>query len=215
MKKTTAQSKKILTPHDLLFKKSLENKEAATHFVKQYMPRDILSMIKLTTLEVQNITFIEQDLTTSASDVIFRVETTNREQAYLYFLLEHQRKAERLMPFRLLKYCLKLMDLHLQKYQTETLPLILPLVVYNGEKPYHFSMDIFDLFHESVREKARNTLVTPYPLLDLSQYNLDEVKDDSFIASLLTALKYGASKKMTPKALVKSLRMSPGQSHQR
>jgi len=203
MKKS--KPKKILTPHDLLFKKSLENKEAAVHFVQKYMPSDTLSLINLNRLEVQHVTFIEQDLTTSASDVIFRVETVKGEAAYLYFIFEHQRKADRTMPFRLLRYMIKLMELHLQKYQTELLPLVLPFLVFNGQTKYPYSLDIFDLFDESVREKARSTLVQPYPLLDLSQYNLDEVKDDAWIASLLAALKYGPSKKIAPKALVKNI----------
>jgi predicted transposase YdaD len=208
MKKSTTKNKKILSPHDKLFKKSLENPEAAEHFVKRYMPQDLLPLVNLTTLELQHITFIEDDFKSSASDVIFCVDTINGEKSYLYCLFEHQRKAEKLMPFRLLKYMVHLMDLHQRKYKTETLPLVAPLVIYNGESRYPYSMDLFDLFDDSMREKARNTLVKPYPLLDLSHYNTDDVKDDAWIASLLIALKYGASKKVSPKVLVENLRFS-------
>lgn len=208
MKKAKVKPKKILTPHDLLFKKSLETPEAAENFVKRYMPTEILSLIQLNTLELQHITFIEDDFKSSASDVIFQVDTVRGEKAYLYFLVEHQRKPEKFMSFRLLKYSVRLMDLHQRKYETEFLPLVVPLVIYNGESRFPYSMDIFDLFDESVREKAKKTLFNPYPLLDLSQYDTNEVKDDPWIASLLNALKYGASKKISPKALVEHLSFS-------
>lgn len=203
-----SKSKKILTPHDLLFKKSLETSEAAEHFVKRYMSAEILQLIQLNTLELQHITFIEDDFKSSASDVVFRVDTVKEEKAYLYFLIEHQRKAERFMSFRLLKYSVRLMDLHQKKYKTKYLPLVAPFVIYNGESKFPYSMDVFDLFNESVREEARKVLFNSYPLLDLSQYDTAEVNDDPWISSLLNALKYAASKKISPKALVEHLNVS-------
>lgn len=187
MKKLTSNPKKILTPHDLLFKKSLEHPEAAEHFVKRYMPTDILPLVQLNTLELQHITFIEDDFKSSASDVIFRVDTINSEKAYLYFLWEHQRKAEKFMPFRLHKYAVQLMDLHQRKYKSATLPLVVPFVIYNGDSRYPYSMDLFDLFDEAMRDKAKNTLLKPCPLLDLSHYNVKEVSDNAWIASLVRA----------------------------
>jgi hypothetical protein len=40
-------------------------------------------------------------------------------------------------------------------------------------------MDLFDLFDQQVRDKAKATLLNPYPLLDLSQ-NTRAIKDDSW-----------------------------------
>ena len=140
------KSKKTLTPHDKFFKKSLENPEAARHFLQQYLPKETLKIMNLDTLELQHVTFIDEDFKSSACDVIFRVNTLEEQDVYIYALLEHQRKPEKIMPFRLLKYMVRLLDLHLTKHKTEFLPLIVPLVIYNGETtPYPYSMNIFDL----------------------------------------------------------------------
>ena len=202
------KSKKILTPHDKFFKKSLENPEAAKHFLQQYLPKETLNLMKLNTLELQNVTFIDEDFKSTASDVVFRLHTIDDQEAYVYVLLEHQRKPEKLMSYRLLRYILRLFDLHLTKHKTDVLPLIVPLVIYNGDLSYNWSLDIFDLFPESLREIARNTLFKPYPLLDLSKYDTREVKDDAWISLLLNGLKYGPSKKISPKALVEHLRVA-------
>jgi len=206
MKKSKSKSKKVFTPHDKFFKKSLENPEAARHFIQHYLPKEMLALMNLDTLELQHITFIDEDFKSSACDVIFRINTLDGQEAYIYALLEHQRKPEKMMPFRLLKYIVRLFDLHLTKHNTESLPLIVPLVIYNGETtPYPYSMDIFDLFSPSLREKAKSALLGPYPLLDLSHYDTREIKDDAWIALLLNALKYGPSKKIPPKTLVEYL----------
>ena len=98
------------------------------------------------------------------------------------------------MPYRLLKYVIRLMDAHLIEHNTDELPLVLPLIIYNGDtKIYPYSMDIFDLFPPAVREQARNTLVAPYPLIDLNRFDTDEVKSD-WLSLLFNTLKYGPSK---------------------
>ncbi len=211
MKKTNTRSKKtpakkILSPHDRLFKKSLEHPQAAEHFIKHYLPKDILPLIKLNTLALQPMTFIENDLTSSACDVIFRLETIHEEKAYLYFLVEHQRKPDKGMAFRLLKYMIRLMDYHQRHTKVQTLPLVIPLVIYNGETRYPYSLDLFDLFDASLREKAKNTLFNPYPLVDLSQYHTDKIQENPWIAALFNALKYGAMKNISPQGLIEHLR---------
>jgi len=206
MKKS--KSKKMLSPHDKLFKKSLENPEAAEHFVKRYISVDILDLIQLQTLKLEQNSFVDDDLKSSASDVVFSVKTVQAKKAYLYFLIEHQRKPEKMMPFRLLKYMIRLMEVDGVKNKTATLPLVVPFVIYNGESRYPYSMDLLDLFDESVREKAKNVFFRPCPLLDLSQYDTDEVRHDPWLSGLLNALKYGASKKISPKALVERLHFS-------
>ncbi len=206
MKKTT--SEKRLSPHDKLFKKSLAHPEAAEHFVRRYMPADVLALVRLHTLKLEQNSFVDDELRASASDVIFSIETAQASKAYLYFLIEHQRRAEKNMPFRLLKYIIRLMDADQVKNKSTALPLVVPFVIYNGESRYPYSMDIFDLFDESVRGKAKEILFNPYFLLDLSQYNTLEIREDPWLSGLLNALKYGPSKKISPRTLVESLHFS-------
>lgn len=181
------------TPHDAFFKKALKHPKTAQHFLQRFLPKEALAMLRLESLEPQNISFIDEQLQESASDVLFRLQTQHQNTAYVYTLIEHQRKPDKGMPFRLLTYITQVMSYHLTQHKTDTLPLVLPLVIYNGHQAYRYSMDLFDLFSPEVREQAKATLMAPYPLLDLSQFDPREVRDDSWVSLMLNALKYGPS----------------------
>ena len=186
--------KKILTPHDLFFKKSLHNPQAAKQLLTRYLPKDIIALIDLNSLEPQNVSFIDDSLQATACDVAFRVKTKDGRDAYIYILIEHQRNPHQLLPFRLLKYIIQLMDVHLTQHKTNVLPLVIPLVIYNGERAYPYSMDLFDLFAPEDRQLAKDTLVAPYPLIDLNTFDARAIRDDSWVSIMLNALKYGPSK---------------------
>lgn len=197
-----------LTPHDAFFKRSLNDLQTAKHLLQQYLPKKTLSMLKLETIEVCKVEYIDKDLKKSASDVVLSVKTVNGETAYVYLLAEHMRSAQKALSFRILKYLVHIMDDHCRKYKTHILPLVFPLIIYNGDKsPYPFSMDIFDLFAPEHREQAINTLVAPYPLIDLSQTTDSDMPNDPWLMLLFNALKYGP-KKNDPEMVVKVIEVA-------
>lgn len=193
------------TPHDAFFKAALQNPKTAQHFLQCFLSPEALTLLRLETLEPQNVTFIEEHLQESAADILFRLQTHHEHTAYVYTLIEHQRKAEKAMPFRLLRYLIQIMRHHQEQHQTDQLPLVLPLLIYNGQQAYPYSLDLFDLFPPEVREHAQATLVAPYPLIDLSQFDTRAVRDDSWVALMLNALKYGPAN-ISPQALIKHLK---------
>lgn len=89
--------------HDKIFKKSMENPLVAQEFLNNYLPKDILKIIDSKTLKLEKDTFIEDDLTDSYSDVLLSCKF-NKQDGYIFLLLEHQSKPEHFMAFRLLKY---------------------------------------------------------------------------------------------------------------
>ena len=92
---------KILTPHDRFFKQSLQNPNAAKQLLTQYLPTESLALIDLDSLEPQSVSFIDDALQATACDVAFRVKTRDGRAAYVYTLVEHQRKPYKLLPFRM------------------------------------------------------------------------------------------------------------------
>ena len=173
---------------------SLQNPNTAKQLLTRYLPKESVALINLDSLEPQNATFIDDALQTSACDVAFRVKTVDERTAYVYLLIEHQRQPHKLLPFRLLKYIIQLMNRHLIQNETSVLPLVIPLVIYNGDRVYPYSMDLFDLFAPEDRQMAKDMLVAPYPLIDLNTLDVREIRDDSWVSIMLNALKYGPSK---------------------
>ena len=60
-----------------------------------------------------------------------------------------------------------IMEQHMKKTGRNKLPLIYPTILYTGEKPYPYSMDLFSLF-ENNKELAKKTLTSPYPYQSLT-----------------------------------------------
>lgn len=89
---------------------------------------------------------------------------------------------------------LQTMNGHLIQNETSVLPLVIPLVIYNGDRVYPYSMDLFDLFAPEDRQMAKDNLVAPYPLIDLNTLDARAIRDDSWVSIMLNALKYGPSK---------------------
>jgi predicted transposase/invertase (TIGR01784 family) len=139
-------SKKIHNPHDAYFKKALQNPICARHFLERFLSRDMIENFQLDTLKIEPTEFIDDELKKSASDILFRFLHKKGKPIYVYVQLEHQRQPERLLAFRVLKYKVRIIDYHLVTHQTEPLPIVIPLVIYNGETAYPYSTDLWDLF---------------------------------------------------------------------
>src|SRR5262249_40258349 len=117
------------------------------------------------------------------SDIVYRCEIDGRT-AYILFLIEHQSRPDRWLPFRQLQYKVGLMDQHLQQ-GGDTLPLILTLCLYHGKKsPYPYSVELFDLFKDPAL--ARKYLLY-CGLIDLTVMS-DEALQQHGVAALTECL---------------------------
>lgn len=151
--------------HDSFFRRSMSNPKVATEFFEQHLPAELIERVNLDTLELRNSTYIDKKLKNSISDIVYSVDISDKA-GYFYLLIEHQSSVDRLMPFRLLQYCVSLMDNHVRGSKSKTLPIVYPMLYYNGKRPYSGTMDLFELFGKEM-SLARRVLVGPYHLIDL------------------------------------------------
>jgi predicted transposase/invertase (TIGR01784 family) len=93
---------KIVNHHDKFFRASMQNIEVARDFFRVNLPKKILKKIKLKTLKLAPSQFVHQRLKQSITDILYTVETTSG-LGYLSLLIEHQKTAQKILPFRLLK----------------------------------------------------------------------------------------------------------------
>jgi predicted transposase/invertase (TIGR01784 family) len=92
-------------------------------------------------------------------------------------LVEHQSTPDKLMALRVLKYYMvAIMEHHIKKTDTDTLPIVHPIIFYTGNKSYNYSTDLFDLFGDK-KELAKDILWQPYRLIDLSKIPDEKLKE--------------------------------------
>ena len=81
------------TPHDAVFKTFLHHPETARDFLEIHLPADLQTLCDLNTLKLESESFIEADLRTCYSDVLWSVHTHDGE-GYVYVVIEHQSSAD-------------------------------------------------------------------------------------------------------------------------
>lgn len=159
--------------HDQIFRKALENPLVAHEFFDAHLPKHIKDILDLNSLKIQKESFVEPNLKTAISDVLFSARF-NDQDGYIYLLLEHQSTPNHFMAFRLFKYMLNICDRYITSNpKSKTLPLIYPLIFFNGQKQYNAPRSLWDLFAND--KLAREIWINNYKLV-----NVNEIPDSEF-----------------------------------
>ncbi len=188
-------SEELLNKHDELSRQFLSNVEVARDFLSQYLPKDILQMCDLSTINIESGSHVEHNLKKSYSDVVYRIDLYREHGqpcrcVYVYTLIEHQSNAQEIMPLRIAFYCLSVLQKHIDKYPDDVLklPIVVPLVFYHGEKsPYPYPCDIADMFAN--KDLYRKAPLGSFGLIDLTIKEDNELLKHKKLALLEIALK--------------------------
>ena len=105
-------------PHDSLFRKVFSEPAEAAGLLRTSVPPWLAGTLDWSSLTLMNASYVDDDLRTSESDLLYAVEQRPgdaepgeaRRSLRLYLLFEHQSTPDRLMRFRLLKYCCRIWD---------------------------------------------------------------------------------------------------------
>ncbi len=151
-------AKRDYTPHEGLFQKVFRAPENTRHFLKKHLDEDIQRHIDLSTLYLENTTYLDDDLKKHFSDLVFSVMLEGEEfpTAKVYLLFEHKGAPESLVGMQVLRYmALQWQDLYNQgKVAGGKLPPILPIVIYHGQDKWGIRtsfQDLVELPSESFR----------------------------------------------------------------
>ena len=186
----------IITPHDRFFRSMMIDPKVIREFFEQNLPAHIRTVINFDSIAAEKDSFIDDHLRLQIADLLYSVEFGG-QPGYLYILVEHQSTPDKLMPFRILQYIVAIMNHHLTKTGKSILPVVYPIIFYNGWKPYNCSTDIFDLFGEK-KELAKDILWKPCQLINLSKIPDEEFKDRLFYGVVAYIMKHIYEKGFLP-----------------
>ncbi|MBV4367978.1 Rpn family recombination-promoting nuclease/putative transposase [Erwinia phyllosphaerae] len=169
------------TPHDAFFKQYLSHVETAKDFLRIHVPVALLRDCDLNTLRLASGSFIEDNLRSCHSDVLYALKTKDGE-GYIYCLIEHQSSPDRQMSFRLMRYAIAAMQQHLDAGHKK-LPLVIPILFYHGAvSPYPYTMDWLQGF--SNPDLARQLYSCEFPLVDITAIADDKIITHRRVAML-------------------------------
>jgi len=184
---------KLVNPHDRFFKQVLSRQEAASDFLRHYLPAEVAELLDFSSLELSKDSFVDQELQAHFSDLLYQVDLRSSPEgdvpggkAYVYVLFEHKSYPEPLIALQLLRYMVRIWEQSLK--QGMRLAPIVPVVVYHGRAKWKADLAFGSLFEtpEAMMPFLPNYR---YWLCDLSHYSHEEIKGGVILRVALLALK--------------------------
>lgn len=175
------------TPHDAAFKGFMSKVDNARDFFDIHLPAHIKQLCHFDTLAITNTSFIDKQLRSRFSDVLYTVETQQGD-GYIYMLVEHQSSPDKLMGWRLMHYAFLAMNQHLQQGNKD-LPLVVPVLFYHGKvSPYPYAQPWTHCFHWP--DIATDLYSKTFPIVDITVIDDDELVNHRKVAVMELAMKH-------------------------
>ena len=185
---------KITNPHDAVFKQFLGKPEIAVDFLNQHLPTELLAALDLSTLTEQKDSFVDPALRQHFSDLLYQVQTGQKQPILLYLLFEHKSYPDRDVGFQLLRYKVRIWE-KAQAQKTPRLP-IFPLVVYHGREAWTVPRTFTSALDWGEEEPEIATWLRSYlpefsyHLVDLSALSDAEIKGGIWLRAFELVLKH-------------------------
>lgn len=138
-------SKPINDPHDRFFRETFSRREVAEGFLRCYLPPEVAAGMVWESLAIAKDSFVEKALRNHFSDLLYAIRHGDRT-IKIYLLLEHKSHPDAWVPLQLLRYQVRIWELHRKQQPKAPLPPILPLVLYHGKQRWQTPEHFLDLF---------------------------------------------------------------------
>lgn len=177
-------------PHDHFFRTSFSQPQIAQNYLHEYAPPKLVALLDTSHMALQNGTFIDDEMKSHQTDLLYQVPLKNGEAAFVYFLFEHKSYPDPLVAYQLLRYQVRIWERQLQT--EKRLSPIVPLVVYHGERPWQIDTDFASLLvaDETLLEDLRPHLPNfTYHLRDFSHLSSEEIRGELWLRTALATLR--------------------------
>lgn len=138
-------SEPLNDPHDSFFRETFSRREVAEGFLRGYLPAEIVAGIDWGTLAIAKDSFIEKSLRKHFSDLLYSAHH-QAQDIKIYLLVEHKSSPDAWVPLQLLRYLVRIWELHRKQNPKQPLPPVIPLVLYHGRTRWHGPEDFRALF---------------------------------------------------------------------
>jgi hypothetical protein len=172
------------SPHDALFHEVFSVPEDALGYLASVSPDGVADVLDWATLERYPATFKAVDTRGAHADLVHRVRIAGTKR-HLYLLLEHKSHADPLIALQVHRYVHRLIDKVRQDEPSDAgLALVLPVVVYHGDRAWDGGPQLPSLFR-----CPESLSATMAPFLPEVRYVFDDLGSPREV----DLVRYGAS----------------------
>lgn len=163
--------------HDAGYKYLLSDKRTFLSFLESFFDVDWVSKIDEHKVTRIDKSFILQDFKNLEADLVYQLSLANHNIIF-YLLLELQASVDYTMPFRLLQYMVEIRrsyakDLNITNKEFR-LPVIVPCVLYNGQKKWTACQSFGD-YQKGFQFFKEHALDFRYLLIDVKRYRQEKL----------------------------------------
>jgi predicted transposase YdaD len=174
--------------HDPAYKLLFSHPQMVRDLLVGFVREDWVAQLDCDSFEKVNGSYVSDDFRSRSSDLVWRVRWGD-DWVYIYLLLEFQSKPDRFMAVRMLTYVGLLYQDLIQSNQlpaANPLPLVLPIVLYNGSDGWYAARDLASLMQAGPRALQPYLPQIRYLLIDEKQHAASEAAPAD--RNLVTAL---------------------------
>lgn len=173
-------------PHDAIVKWTFSQREHAIGLLKAALPPDLVRAVDWGSLRVEKDSFVDRSLRGRYSDVVLSARM-GEGRIYFYALIEHQRKVDPLMVFRVLVYMVRLWErLVRDNPRLKALPPIVPLLIHGSDTGWTAATAFQDII--AGEGPARAALERHVPRFELRLVDVSPGRASHLVEEALTAL---------------------------
>lgn len=201
-----------MTPHDRFVRRAFSDAGAAADLLRQALPQDVIEGMMVSQVRVRSESFVDQALRQHVTDLLLEVPMIEGRGAFVYVLVEHKAEPDRWVMLQLYRYTGQIWrTCHDDQPAATHLPLIIPLVVYNGHRTWRQPLDFQRIVE--LHSEARAELVPRFRALlyDVGAVNARDLRAGERFLTTIVALQ--AARDFAPRLaelLVRLLRQAPG-----
>jgi len=179
-----------MADHDSGYKLLFSHGQMIVELLRGFLRESWVQTLDFSTLERVGGSFVSADLRERHSDMIWRIRWSGADTGwfYVYLLVEFQSTPDPFMAVRILGYvALLLADLIRTGAATTAskLPAVLPLVLYNGKRPWNVPLDLASLFQPAPPGAERLLPQLSYLLIDENRLSAEDLElPANLVASL-------------------------------
>ena len=178
---TKKQSSERRRQHDRVYRKIFNRASIIEEILRRFIAGPWVSKLDFSTLEQVPKDFVTLNLERRESDILWRVRYGDGKDDwfFVFILMELQSKVLRFMALRLWGYMLHIAEnlvnekAHLPSRKPRLLPPILPVVLYNGEKPWTAPRSLAELFKPMAGYDPPDF---HYAVLDVNRYSPEDLR---------------------------------------
>lgn len=184
--------------HDLSYRSLFSFPRMVKELVREFVEEPWVEKLDFSALQRVNASYVSADLKGREGDLLWRVGFLEGTPVYVYLLIEHQSRVDRFMAVRLMVY-IGLLYQDLLKAGELTLdgrlPLVIPLVLYNGEVAWGAPEELAELIERVDGTSASYVPRLRYLVIDEGRYSLEDLEHRDSVAAQVFWLEQSRERK--------------------